>query len=124
MRITRLRRRFRRAVGEYFFSVGTAELAELSETAGDAFSFAILFSWEELLHARLTSTQGTNQRDFCEIIVVQTRNVLLMRAGNCLLRLYDLYCVGNAGGEAIAVLGKCLVSQINIATRNFHLFRR
>src|SRR5436853_2932757 len=121
IRMMRFLRRFRRASGEYLLSGAGAEFAAVSEAEEDAISSAILFSWEVFLHALLASTQGANEGNFREIIAVQTGDVLLVRAGNRLLRLHDLYRVSNAGGEAVARLCERLIGQIDVAACNLHL---
>src|SRR5579864_9236434 len=125
-RMMRFLLRLRRAAGEYFPSTAGARFAEGSVPgiAVGAFSSAILFSWEILFHALLAGAQGTNERNFREIIVVQTGNVLFVRAGDRLLRLHDLYRIGDARRKAIAGLRERLVGQIDIAARNLYLLRR
>ena len=63
-------RRLWRPAGEYFLSDEAAELAVVSETAGDVFSSAILFSREVLPDSVLANTESTNEGDFREIVVV------------------------------------------------------
>src|SRR5215813_5427857 len=89
-RMIRFLRRLRRASGEYFRSGGGARTGGVSETGRDAFSSAILFSWEILLHSALTGAHSANERNLREIVLIQTGDVLLMGVGNRLLRLHDL----------------------------------
>src|ERR1700758_4193816 len=118
----RFLRRLRRCSGEYFFSGGGVEYTDAPPSCAedDDFSSAMLFSLEVFLHGPLAATQGTNKRNLREVVAVQTGNVLLVCAGDCLLRLHDLYCVCNPRTEAISGLCQCLIRQVDAATRNIH----
>ena len=123
----RFLRRFRRASGEYFSLGGGVGIRRSDRHAGakkTSFSSAMLFSWKIFLYALSASAHGPDEGNFREIILVQTGNVLLMRAGYCLLRLDNLYCVGNACTEAILRLcqasdrpNRCCCAQPSLAPR-------
>src|SRR5581483_4023753 len=82
-----------------------------------------LFSWEELLNTLLAGTECADQRNLREIVLVQTGNVLLVRAGYRLLRLHDLDCVSDTRIEAVPRLRQGLVGQIDVAPRGLDLLR-
>ncbi len=114
----RFLRRFRRAAGEYFFSGGGAEYTEApvsGERRRCLFFRHLHFPRKYSFTPCSASPQGTNEGNFREIIVVQTGNVLLVRAGDCLLRLHDLNRIGDARTKAIARLCERLIRQIDIA---------
>src|ERR1700751_4377026 len=119
-------RRLRRSAGEYFFSGGGVEYTDAPPSCAeeDEFSSAMLFSLEVFLHALLAITQGTNKGNLREVVAVQTRNVLLVCAGDRLLRLHDLYRVCDSRTEPIPGLGQCLIGQVDVAACNIHLLRR
>src|SRR5207237_9480314 len=82
------------------------------------------FSFEIFLDALLSNAQGANQKNFREIIVVETRYVLLVRTGDCFLRLHHFNGICHARAEAVARLHEGLIRQVNIATRHAYLLRR
>src|SRR5215468_6401199 len=90
-RMIRFLRRLRRASGEYFRSGGGAPTGGVPATGGDAFSSAILFSWEILLQSALTGAHSANERNLREIVFIQTGNILLVRVRQCFLRLDDFH---------------------------------
>ena len=68
--------------------------------------------------------ESANQRNFCVIIVVETRDVLFVRTRDRLLRLHYLHGIGDTRAETIARLSQRLFRQVNVAARYIHLVRR
>src|SRR5208282_225292 len=61
-------------------------------------------SFEIFLDALLRGAKSASEGNFCEIVAVETGDVLFMGAGDGLLRLHDFDCIGDAGRETIARL--------------------
>ena len=82
------------------------------------------FSFEIFLHALLSDAESANQRNFLIIIVVEARYVLFVRAGDGLLRLHYLHCIGDSCAETVAGLNQRRIRQINVAARHAYLISR
>ena len=78
-------------------------------------------SFEILFDALFGDAESARQRNFCEVEVVKTGDVLLMRAGHRFLRLDDFDRVRDARAETVARLRQCLFGQVNVAARNVDL---
>ena len=61
---------------------------------------------------------------FAIIVVVETGDVLLVRARDGLLRLHHFHGIGDTRAETIARLSQRLFRQINVAARHINLLRR
>src|SRR5579862_8436522 len=73
---------------------------------GQMVGWAFLLSLEIFLNALFSDAKRAGQGNSREIIIVETRDVLLVSAGDELLGLNDLDRVGDAGGEAVARLSE------------------
>src|SRR6202050_4649455 len=83
-----------------------------------------LFSFEILLHAFFRETNGPRQSDLRVVIIVESGNIVFVRAGDGFLRLDNLHRVGNSRGKTIARLQQALICQSNIALSYDHLLPR
>src|SRR6202050_2060511 len=84
-------------------------------------SLCHLFSFEILLHAFFRETNGPRQSDLRVVIIVESGNIVFVRARDGFLRLDNLHRVGNSRGETIARLQQALICQSNIALSYDHL---
>src|SRR5215471_815448 len=96
----------------------------VSGTGGAAvFCSAILVPFEVRLHTFFGDANGARERDLCEVVVIETGDVLLVGGGDQLLRLYHLDGVGYTCAETVASLRESLFGQIDITACNIDLFR-
>jgi hypothetical protein len=77
-----------------------------------------------LLIAGARYAQGASQRKLGEIVVVQTRYVLIVGAGESLLGLDDFNTVSDTGSEAVLRPSKALIGKLDILLGHFNLFFR
>src|SRR5271168_3734634 len=73
-----------------------------------------LASSEILAKTDSCNTEGTSERQFCEIVAVEAGDVLVVGAGQGLLRLHDFDAVGDACRKAVLGTSDVVVGQAQI----------
>src|ERR1700722_18538218 len=66
-------------------------------------------------------TEGTSERQFCEIVVIEAGDVLVVGAGQGLLGLHHLDAVGDAGRKAFLGTSDVVVGQTHILVSDVNL---
>ena len=81
-----------------------------------------LASSEILAKTASCNTEGTSERQFCEIVAIKARDVLVVGAGQGLLGLHHLDAVGDARRKAFLGAGDVVVGEAHILMSDVHLF--
>src|SRR3954449_11256126 len=113
-------------------SVGTGSCTASSSSYGEIFiGSATLFSSQECSRPLLRLAQGARQRQLGYIVLIQCLNVVIIRAGNCLLRLHYFKASGSASFVAVLrflqLLGckpYLLIGHGNLVVRGLHVQQR
>src|ERR1700761_6098698 len=80
-----------------------------------------LASSEILAKTASCNAEGASERQFCEIVAIEAGNVLVVGAGQGLLRLHHLDAVGYACRKALLRMSDVVVGEANILMSDVHL---
>ena len=78
---------------------------------------------EKSAHDFFGLAHSAGHAGLCKVVRVQTRDVILLSAGQHFLRLHDLYGVSDTRGEAISRLREFVFGEFAPALRDANLFR-